>query len=83
MTRDDVERKFRMNAGERLDPLERTGERVQPAAALPAAREGDVQGFGRQLGFELRLGERFPPRIEGILETLLGVGGHGFYLRSP
>ena len=75
---------FKAHAVKQLDnALQGEGNRVQTAAALAAAGQSHIQGFGGQLGLQLGFVERIAAAIEGCLKPVfafIDVGAHGFAL---
>ncbi len=61
------------NVGEELlDSFQSAGNRMQTASGLATARQGHVNGFGRELGRKISLLERRLARIENLCDTLFG-----------
>src|SRR5439155_17465612 len=57
---------------DRLDPLERTADRMDPAAAARTPRQGDVERLRRELALERGFGERGTAANERAVDRLLG-----------
>ncbi len=58
---------------ERLDAVDRTGDRVKPAHAGAAPRQRDVERFRGELSFKLRLGKLVAATAKCRLELGLGL----------
>src|SRR5487761_202536 len=69
-TRGDLEARA---AEDLLHAQPRQSDRMQPAALLAAARQGDIDTAGGVLALDLRARQCLAPRLDGGLHALLGL----------